>query len=513
MSVFAGSERFLIDWNDVYFADREPAPEDDITSYVSFCSYAYGLNVLNNPDAFTFTSLGGSIKLNRDFEGIDERQLLRPHVMRHMIDDRIVVECIALPVRDRSMVLISRNQALLRDPVDLTYTESVKDFTLWADALRYVGADPGRLQIFNDYDVRGGLHLEQGFSQFINDFMTFGGGYAFEDRLGRLNFAAARSRLADNPNTFMNKTHVDMFDIDISSKEGIVRNEARTTILRPRFSREVVRTIDFALTANGFRDFYVASPEDKIAGNWDVKITKPTILPAELTTDVLSTSGSGFRFSAFNAGASDLDVTVEVFATTYSVIAQENLNELRVVSSVTYGRQPLERFPDWGADTRPVNEELTRLEQPLRVAKIEFPLMPEVLPNGQRRVVGNPIEWLDYDVGDIVRVRDDDTVVDMMIGRIVVQSGGAFVMQYHLLEQPLDVDAYHRNWILDDDSYILGVNTFLTDPTPRLGNYLTLDGQYVTLNGENLYFEPYNLLVLDDEYVTLDGQELYFSLN
>ena len=88
---------------------------------------------------------------------------------------------------------------------------------------------------------------------------------------------------------------------------------------------------------------------------------------------------------------------------------------------------------------------------------------------------------------DIVTLYKDELRLNMLIGRKYVTIRDYIRVEWHLIELPTSYA--DENWLLDDDEYSLGLNTFLTDPDYMINNYLVLAGQPLTLSGEFLEFE------------------------
>ena len=506
MTAFAGRERVLIDWEDLYQTPLAlggaVGGNDDISDYVSQIDYGYGMGVFNDPRGFGLNLLNGSIRLNADLEGIPEYQLGAPHIFRHIIDGHIIMEGVAQPVRDRAFQLVSKNSGVANDDVQLAYTEEATDFKLWFDAHQSIAAQAGPVGYFNGYTTRGALEIAVSYGAFLNAMATFAGGYAFEDRFCRMNFMAARAGRLLNWNEWIDEVSQDLFYLDISAKEGVVRNEAQTEILRPTsIERETIRGYTFTLAANSARTLYTQSPEGKVSGAWSVVVTSPDPRPATLSTQITEQDGRGMAFTVFNADDEPADVQLSVFATTYNTRLQENFANINVASSILYGRQPLEDFPNWGADNQPISEELGRLRNPLNVATIRLPIRDS-------DEFGNPLSYLLYDTGTLLRVREEGRVIDMMIGRKKVISGDILELVWEMVELPTGVAAYDRGWLMDNDDYILGVNTYLRDRSRAETHSLTLAGCYLELEGQQISFAPLNLLTMNGRYLTINGNYL-----
>ena len=521
MSTWPGKEQILIDWNDTYqFDDATDVqqfinPGDDIKDYVSNISYSFGFGVISSPAGFVPQMLTGAISLNKRLEDIPQDQLDRPHICRHIIDDNIIVECIALPVRDRTFTLTSPNTALLGDPVDKSSVTEQTDYWLWFEVMRQIGVRTGRYNLFNGYRLHEAVRVRRTLQSFLRDMMVFGGGYAFEDHLCRMNFISARAATIFNWAEYISEDHQDLSYLNISTKAGSVKNTANTSIIRARsIDRKLIRPYTFTLEGNGFRTLRTPTPEGELAGLWSVTVTSPTPQPETLSVVIADQDVDGVGFTVFNADDDDVDVQLSVFATTYDTFEQENYTNLNVSSTILYGERPLENFPDWGADNQPISEELSRLRRPLYVSRVRFPVLPEFTALGQRQQFGNAIKFLLYDTGTIFRVLDKQTdlQVDMLLGHKRVTSSDILEVEWDLVELPTNVGVYDRGWILDNDAYILGVNTYLVDRQRTARNVLTIAGRELKLNGRNLTFQNLNLLTLNNRYLTLNGNYLNFNL-
>ena len=101
----------------------------------------------------------------------------------------------------------------------------------------------------------------------------------------------------------------------------------------------------------------------------------------------------------------------------------------------------------------------------------------------------------------------------MMVGRKAVLSRNALEVKWDLIELPsLDSAVYRRGWFLDNDEYIVGVNTYINDDTPEVDmKFLTLGGKYVTINDKRIYIEPFDPLSVDGKYIKLNDQFLFFG--
>lgn len=510
MPILGGRENVIIDWDDTLLAEGggevSLGGNNNVSDYVTRLEYNYGLGVINAPNHFTPTMLRGRIRLNRDLDHIPLSQLDRPHYMRHIVDGRVLMQCIAHPVRNRTLRLSSPNTALLRERVDKSSVEPRWDYWLWDEVLAQVGAARGPVAIFNGYDLHGGLRVRTTLANFLRQMMTFGGGYTFEDQWMRLNFMAARGGSLRNWQELVSEQSNDTFQLDISPKSGVVRNEARASIVRVNpFGRKLIRSYDLTLATNGVSQLFTAVPAGEIGGQWSVVVSAPNPAPATVRVTVERQDGDGVNFSVFNAGGDAVAVTVEVYATTYNVLENENVSALNVESSILYGRQPLERFPDWGASTRPINEELERLRRPLLVCKLRMPIVPEVLETGQASETGNPIRWLHFDVGTLMRMRDGEREVVMMIGRKHVNSREIIELEWDLVEFPIGRSAYERGWHIDDNNYTLGVDTYIRGEAGSQWNAIGYNGQEIERRGMPILREPLNPIMWNSKFIKRRG--------
>ena len=497
-------EKVYIDWDDTYLlqtGEVVKAPLDDITEWVAGLSYSYGLGVLNNPDGFSPAFLNGSIQLISDLDFIPQELRVRPHLMRHEVDGELLMQCVASQPLNRQMRLVSPNQGLSGEQVRIQSPDSRKDYWLWNEAHKQLGVGLGQWQLFNALDLRGGLDITSSYSQFLADFMTFAGGYAYEDKYCRMNFKAARAMEGYNFAELIDPFELALFEMDISSKEGVVRNQAKSTILQTRSERVKLRDYTVGLDGGEYRAFYMETPPSQIAGNWAVTVTKPDPVPASLVVRIESRDGESLRFSLLNEADTRVEADVSVFANVYRLSERGAVNELNVYSSILYGNRPLDNFPDWGATGRPVSDELARLEVPLHIADIRMPAG-----------YNNPDRLLFYDTGSWFRCRlTRDFAVDMMLGRKTVISGEILELKWDMIETPLARGAYKRASRFDDPNYRLGINFYLGGEEERRGNELILDGERLLLGGEPFYFEQRDFLTMDDDYLLLDNDQLYFA--
>ena len=521
MSLFGELERIIVDWNDVYsvpglLADAD-GPFDDISKYVEKITYTYGFNVVNNPDGFGFTTARGTLTLTTAPlpEGITAQQLNQPHIFRHELFGVVLFQGILQPVDGGVFNIISPNQQLLRNAINLTYETSVLDAELFYDALSQSGAQQGDNFVFNEYSLTAGLTIESSFGRLLNDFMKFGGGYAYEDRHCRINFVAARGLFYDNYLDVIEEDVQDLFTLDITSKEGAVRNDVAGEVIIPTsIVRERAGTYSRTVEAGSFAQLYYAVPQGKVASNWAVVLTAPNPVPNGITYQIIDAGNSDITFVLTNGSMLSVDISADLFVSTYEVAQRERLSDIRIDSVLLYGRQAFDDFPNWASDAGPVQSELNRLKDPLSVARIRLPIVPD----DEFSPFGNDVVWSFLDVGAILRVQQGAFAKDMMIGRVVVVSIETFEIEWHLVDVPTSqsvTDVEVLAWYADNEANILGINTYLTDEIFVRGNFLTIGGKYLEIDGDKILIPSLDLLAIDDDFVTIDGDfiEIGLALN
>ena len=506
MSIFGELEQHLIDWNDVYtlydynVIDEEGivGEYDDISYLVRSVGYTYGCGILNDDNDFTSASAFGRLVLNGGLPSeITQDQLRRPHIYRHLIGGVLIFQCIAMPISENRFRLVSPNQAARRTKININYTEVELDAKLWNDAMSQAGVSSGGFMIFNGYELTAALDIEMEYGQFLNKFMEFAGGYAYEDKYCRMNFAAVNGLTDKNFVDVIDDGIQDIFTFDITSKEGAVRNQASEELVAPSsISREKLQTYNLVIPALGFREFYY-NLTDKLGTNWSAVITQPSPVPDGLITRIENSRQRDVTFIVINGTEQEVTVQVELHAHTYSIASRLETSGLRVGSVLLYGRQPFEAFPSWGRNTLALQNELNRRSKPVNVAKIRMPIIPEV------GFFGNDSYWLNLEVGDIVRVQDGANVYSMMIGSKTVESDDTFELEWHLVE--VDTDDVKDAWYADDPLSILGVNTYLTNAEFVRGDFLTVGGKYVTIGGHRVLIPSLDLLAVDSDFLTIGG--------
>ena len=404
--------------------------------------------------------------------------------------------------------IVSPNQPLLRNLVEVSYDEEALGAQFFYDALRQSGARQGNNFVFNGYQLRPGLNYSASYGRFLNDFMTFGGGYAYEDRQCRINFVAARGLFYDNYADIIEDDLQDLFEIDITTKEGAVRNDVSGEIVLPTsIVRALVRTYTETIDAGSFKQLYYAVPEGKVASNWSIRLTAPNPVPEGVSFLIIDESNSDITFVLANGSPQSADISAELYVSTYEVAQRDRLSEVRIDSVLAYGRQPFEDFPDWAGDAGPVQNELNRLKDPLSVCRLRLPIVPD----DARSPFGNDVLWAFFDVGKILRIQDGPFSKDMMIGRIVVDSIDTFEIEWHLVEVPTSksvTDVEVPAWYADNQDNILGINTYLTDEVFTTGNFLTVAGEFFTLTGHNIIIPSLELFALAGDYFTLGGSPI-----
>ena len=497
MPIFGYREQVIIDWNDTLVGNPDAVlatgGQNDISQYVSRINYNYGLGVLTTPSRFTPTMLRGRIRLNDDLEHISHRLKDSPHYVQHILDGKVLIQCIAEPLRNRTFKLSSPNTGLLRERVDKSSVEPRNDAWLWDSVLDQIGAERGNYAYFNGYKLHAGIRVRTTFAGFLRDFMTFAGGYAFEDRYCRMNFMAARAGQTRNYLRRMSEDDQHLFDLTVSPKTGVVRNEAKSSIVRINpFGRKKIRTFTFTLESQGFNQLFTAAPSGELAGLWGVEISSPNPAPDTLVVTKTAEDTEGVHFNVFNAGMDAVDLVIDVYATTYNVLENENFSELNVESSLLYGRQPLERFPSWGADSRPISEELGRLREPLQVAQLNMPVTPDVLNSGAVVTIGNPTEFLDFNTGALFLVRSEGRDFVMLLGRTYIESRNDFKMQWELIQFPTGPFAYVRGWRITPDIFTLGVNTHLGQGAIVQGAGISYNARQIQRKGMDVSRAPFN---------------------
>ena len=515
MPILGHRERIIIDWNDVLLVDRDNVlPEggnNDISDYVQRIELNWGFGVTTSSTHFTPTMLRGRLRLNRDLDHIPLRQREGTHFMRYLIDDEVIAECYVQPVRNRTMRLSSPNAALLRERVDKSSVDARTDYWLWDAALDQVGAERGRWAYFNGYATHGGLRVRTTFANFIRQMMSFGGGYAFEDKHCRMNYMAAFAGRTRNYLELVSEITNDTLELTISPKPGIVRNAVKARIVRVNpFVRKLVRSFNVSLPGLGYRELFAAAPEGEIAGIWSLSVTKPNPQPETLQITKTNEDTDGVNFSLFNADDDPLDVSIDVFATSYDVSAAEEVNDENPTSILTYGFQPLTNFPTWGSSARPINEEIDRLASPLLICKLRMPIVPAILPTGAPTGSKNTVEWLGFDVGTLMLMSDGERDVVMMIGRKTISSRRAFILEWDLVEFPQGATAYQQGWLLDDPAFELGITTVVYDPAIRgsvdsLSANVSYNGRTVSRAGDQITRPPFNPLMHNHKFIKRDG--------
>lgn len=506
MSIFGGRENIVVDWDDTILAGGELnlGGFNNISEFVSRIDFNYGLGVLTSPSRFTPTMLRGRIRLNRDLDHIPQAQLDRPHYFQYIIDDHVLLQALVHPVRNRTFKIASPNTALLRDPVDKSSVEPRADYWLWDEVLRQIGAERGPHAYFNGYPTHGGLRVRTSFAGFLRDIMTFGGGYVFEDKLCQLNFMAARAISERNFVELTSERHNPLFELTLTPKIGAVRNEGRSRIVRVNpFGRRLIRTYNLSLATGDFSQLFTPPPQGEIAGLWSVVISDPNPAPDSLRVTIENQDTDGMNFTVFNAGA-EVDAVVEVYATTYSIVERGNFPSLNVESSILYGRQPLERFPDWGQDARPITQELERLRNPLQVSRVRMPITPDRLPGGSRPE-GNPLDLLLYEVGNLFLVRDAERQFVMLLGRKHVRSREALELQWDLVELPQGPHAGTRGWEMDEETYTLGINTIIRGGREPYVLALGYNGREIWRGGQPILRAPMNPIMYNNKFIKRDG--------
>lgn len=506
MSIFGGRENIIVDWDDTLLGGGELAlgGSNNISEFVSRIDYNYGLGVLTSPSRFTPTMLRGRIRLNRDLDHIPQAQLDRPHYFQHIIDDHVLVQALIHPVRNRTFKLASPNTALLRDPVDKSSVEPRADYWLWDEVLAQIGAERGPHAYFNGYGTHGGLRVRTSFAGFLRDIMTFGGGYVFEDRLCRLNYMAARAISERNWIEFASERSQPLFELTLTPKLGAVRNEGRSRIVRvDPFGRKLIRAYNLSLATGAASQLFTPAPEGEIAGLWSAVISDPNPAPDSLRLTIENQDAEGVNFTVFNAGA-EVDAVVEVYATTYSFLEQQNFPSLNVESSILYGRQPLERFPDWGVDSRPITEELERLRNPLQVCRVRMPITPDVLPGGGQPD-GNSLQMLLYEAGALFLVRDEGRQFVMLLGRKHVRSREGLELQWDLVQLPQGPHAGTRGWVMDEQVYTLDVNTILRGSRDPYVMAIGYNGREIWRGGQPILRAPLNPIMYNDKFIKRHG--------
>ena len=450
--------------------------------------------------------LRGTIRLNNDLDHIPHSLRDTPHYFQHILDDQVLLQALVTPLRNRTFRLTSPNTALLREPVDKSSVEPRTDYWLWDEVLQQVGAVRGPMSYFNGYGLHGGLRVRSSFGSFLRNMMSFAGGYAYEDRFCRMNFVAARAGQTRNYLRRISEADQDLFRLDISPKTGAVRNEARSRIVRVNpFGRKKIRTFTFTLAGHGFRQLFAPTPEGEIGGLWAAEVNTPNPAPATLQVTKTDEDGDGLHFTVFNASEDSVEVIIDVYATTYNVIENENISELNVESSILYGRQPLEKFPEWGSTSQPIKEELDRLREPLQVAKIRMPIVPEVLDSGAVTDTGNREDFLNYEPGELVLVRHAGRSFVMLIGRRGVRSRRGMELEWDCVEFPTGSRAYSGGMYIDSREYILGVSTFLTGADLSEYANLSYNAKDMRRNGMSFVRPDFNPFMYDSRFMRRRG--------
>ena len=458
---------YLIDWNDDGAFDTDEA---DIFNFVDSFAANYGSGVFNNNDNFAPLLLGGAIRLAKPIEGVSELVFRKSHLFRLVIGGKTIIECVADPASNERIVLHSKNRNSFNNQIEIGYNSSVKDSQVWHDALTQAGLLYGSAT-FNDYALSGFIVIRTRLSSFLTQFAEFAGGYVFEQSDGKFSFIAARANRASSTLN-LDPQAIPLFTRDIQGKDGAVRNVLDTEAVVPVTNTEVIKTEEVTVPSGEVVERFIPAPSGTVVENWTI------------ATDSLNPSvGAGFietatlraTYAVVNISGAEATVNVTIGGDVTRSGRTFPFRTVRPLSESLYGIKTFRSYPNWGATNDIIWAELNRRDRSIRVAKVEFPMV-----RGMESL-------LDMDTGDIVTLYKDELRLNMLIGRKYVTIRDYIRVEWHLIELPTSYD--DEDWLLDDDEYSLGLNTFLTDPNYTINDYLVLAGQPLELDGEFLEFE------------------------
>ena len=472
--------KFLVDWDD----DGDFAHAlSDISHYVTSCQYDYGMGVTNSPREFTVRLLNGRLRFYDDWDRVDinrlisDGKLFQPHRFRHLVDDRVSVDCLMDVVDGRRARLLSHNGNAFQARVNLTYASSVADSKVFHDALSQAGIAQAASS-FPHSLMAAPLIIDMPLIQFLRQFARVVGGYVVEGFDGRISFHAPLAN-DDHVAPFVNEDTHALFENDITVKAGEVRNAADIVITLPQTAQETISTVTITVAGQSTEDFEVRAPRNALVANWSA--AGASIIRSTPTLAVLHVRNTGSQAAAFT-----ITVSGTVTRARQIVIHKDYADSIAL-----YGEKPYRQDFDWLADQADARREIHRRSKARHVARQSFPFIDE---NRQIALL---------DTGEILNISSEDEAYRCMIGRRSVQVDRYMTVGWDLVEMPVsDSDDY---WILGVSK--LGVNTRLAPERFVTNDFVYLGGELVLLGGEPIAFEKNeNIVYLGNEPIALGGE-------
>ena len=487
--------KVLIDWDD---DGRYAHTNSDITQHIANLSYTHGTGVFNNPAEFSLVLLRGRCVLaeGRANALIDEvgDAIYRPHSLRHEINGQLSVLCTALPLVKRragsQFKLVSPNRGQLGETIEIAEMTSLTDSQIvhrfmLASGLQQAASWFAGVAMAAPFQYRGTVRT------FLRDFAETVGGYWYENRSGHVGFISPRGRL-ERAGRAVDSTVNPIFEGDITLKAQEVRNQLTIPVRGANVSSgELIRSANLIFNDRGTQQITILAPRNALVANWTHSITgsgiSSTLIEHTASHIVFSISASAPGTAIINVRG-DVSRLVELY----------QINESRPESVARFGGLPYERLRPWVASLGDMVRELARRSKGVRTARITLPLTDDL----------STVFWLD--TGSLLSVTIEGEHINAIIGGRTVNFDKFLTFTLDCIELPLVVDS-GRSWYLGRvGSSELGRTTYLGGDRARESNYLSLDGELLTLDGEYLEFDDWteNLLDLDGELLTLDGEYL-----
>ena len=484
--------QILVDWSNTGNFDH---PQSDITRYVKQITYQWGASVLSGSRGFQFVTGQGRITLDeqlwREFKPlITAPAIFQSHLCRIFLDNILFAECVASAPEDRQIVLVSKYTDEYTKAISTSTSTSIPIAQLWHETVNKTAIQQGDGD-FDTYNTAPFISEQMELFDFIREFSKLYTGIAYEQRLGQLAFKSLNVVRRASPKHSIIPARQNVFTLDISGKVNSTVSKITGQVIRKDAVHGQVGTQNFAnIPAGNSVMGTINAPSGKAVENWSLSVTHSDVIFIETLESPLNQ----IQFLATNLGTSTETFTVTAMGDIVSSRQVQQVTVSNPFSIYHYGLSE-EQFRPWAENTAPYNTRLSLLSSPVTVIKVEIPVTKETQ------------NLLFYDTGTIIEILHDGYDNEGLVARVRASWDKVWTLEWHIIETRSRAIA-DTDWTFDNDGVILGFNSFLIGQQAT-GNYLSLAGQLLTLDGEYLEFTG-DFLSLAGQLLTLDGEYLEF---
>ena len=490
------SLQILVDWDD---DGRYGNPQADLRPFVSEFRFRHGATITTGRD-FRLARAGGTLRFYKPYEGIGEPEILAQHQMKIVVDGVTIFTGVMDPIKDERVRFHSLIKDAMRETIVLSQSTSVPIASLWHGYFSQSPIASGSGH-FDTYMTAPFILDNIRPVQFLNEFGKLFGGLASELSDGSVSFQSFALANAKPDDLTINADLYPVFDWSIGGKPESSVSRVSGEIVRVASELGQIATQAVMQLAPGRPQvFRTKAPAGARVLNWSLAIQDPDETDVRLT--ILEQNAFELTWQAANAAnyikPSETVVISGIRQTGESarIVAAINLQ-----GEYQYGRQDMKVKP-WAADAVPINAILAQRSEPLKVARMEIPVLAEnkdLLTLDNLSVVFLNIKPLD----------GEDFAGRMLLGfRQVTYRRRVFTLQWDLIAAGVGQLAV---WRFGDAAIRLGDNSYLSGPVDATGNLVYLGGVPLLLGGEQVsltYSAPANYVTLGGVPLLLGGEQV-----